>query len=347
MAQVGILWCKPPESLPESPAGNPDDEDVIVEVIAVEGSLRRLGHTPSRIYVEEDIRPVADWVRSHPDGIVFNLCESFRGSNLAHMNMPALLEMLGTAYTGSGPLACGLTTHKSLTKSLLTGLGLPTPRGILVDRNGPPPLLQGPQQLSYPLIVKPVFEDASVGIDEASVVDGPDALRARVAYVHDRYGQSAVVEEYIDGREINSAVIGNDPPVALPLSEIVFSYPEGKRKVVGYRSKWVHDSYEYKNTNGICPARIDGATEARIKELSLAAYRATGCRDYARVDFRLDTEGRPWILEVNANPDITDGAGLARAAKSSEYGYDGLIRVVVEETLLRHDRKAVLEGARP
>src|SRR5881296_3946421 len=137
MAEVGILWCKPPEALPESPAGNPDDEDVIVEVIAVEGSLKRLGHTPSRIYVEDDIGPVAGWTRAHPDGVVFNLCESFRGSNLAHMNMPALLELLGVAYTGSGPLTCGLTTHKSLTKALLAGLGLPTPPRILVERGIP------------------------------------------------------------------------------------------------------------------------------------------------------------------------------------------------------------------
>ncbi|HET6371985.1 MAG TPA: D-alanine--D-alanine ligase [Candidatus Polarisedimenticolia bacterium] len=343
MAQVGILWCKPPEALPESPAGNPDDEDVIVEVIAVEGSLKRLGHTPSRIYVEEDITPVQDWVRSHPEGVVFNLCESFRGSNLAHMNMPALLELLGATYTGSGPLTCGLTTHKSMTKALLLGLGLPTPRGFLAERGAPLKLPTEPP-LEFPLIVKPALEDASVGIDEASVVDDLASLRARVAYIHDRYGQSAVVEEYIHGREINSAVMGNTPPIPLPLSEIVFDYPEGKRRVVGYRSKWVHDSFEYRHTNGVCPAPVDSETTARIQELAVAAYRATGCRDYARVDFRLDESGRPWILEVNANPDITDGAGLARAAKSSAHGYDGLIRVIIEETLCR---RGVLEGVRP
>jgi D-alanine-D-alanine ligase len=193
-------------------------------------------------------------------------------------------------------------------------------------------------------MVKPAFEDASVGIDEASVVDDWPELKARVAYIHDRYGQNAVVEEFIDGREINSAVIGNHPPMALPLSEIVFTYPEGKRRVVGYRSKWVHDSFEYRNTNGVCPAALDDATASRIKELSVAAYRATGCRDYARVDFRIDRQGRPWILEVNANPDITDGAGLARAAKNSSHGYDGLIRVIVEEAL---SRRGVLEGVRP
>ena len=344
MAQVGILWCKPPDALPESPAGNPDDEDVIVEVIAVEGCLKRLGHTPSRIYIEDDIAPVGEWVRRHKDGVIFNLCESFGGSNLAHMNMPALLELLGVPYTGSGPLTCGLTTHKSLTKALLAGLGLPTPRGVMIDRERPFVSLPMTPELRYPLIVKPAFEDASVGIDEASVVDDIASLKARVAYVHDRYGQSAVVEEFIDGREINSAVIGNNPPIALPLSEIVFSYPEGKRKVVGYRSKWVHDSFEYRNTNGVCPAPVDEATAGRIKELSVAAYRATGCRDYARVDFRLDHEGQPWIIEVNANPDITDGAGLARAAKSSSHGYDGLIRLIIEETLAR---QGVLEGVRP
>lgn len=344
MALVGVLWCKPPESLPECPAGNPDDEDVIVEVIAVEGSLKRLGHTPSRIYIEEDITPVIRWVREHPDGVIFNLCESFRGSNLAHANMPAFLELLGVAYTGSGPLACGLTTHKSLVKALLSGLGLPTPRGLLAPRGAGMTTLTGLASLSYPLIVKPALEDASVGIDEASVVDDKAAMADRVAYVHARYGQDALVEEYIDGREINSAVIGNDPPMPLPLSEIVFTYPEGKRKVVGYRSKWVHESFEYQNTKGVCPAPVEPAVEARIKELSVAAFRATGCRDYARVDFRLDAQGNPWILEVNANPDITDGAGLARAARGSGRGYDGLIQVIIDATL---DRRGAREGARP
>jgi D-alanine-D-alanine ligase len=344
VAQVGILWCKPPEALPECPAGNPDDEDVIVEVIAVEGSLKRLGHTPSRIYVEDDIAPVVSWVREHPEGVVFNLCESFRGSNLAHANMPALLELLGVAYTGSGPLACGLTTHKSLVKALLSGMGLPTPRGLLAPRGRDPVTLPGLETLAFPLIVKPALEDASVGIDEASVVDDRKTLAARVGYVHDRYAQDAVVEEYIDGREINSAVIGNDPPTPLPLSEIVFTYPEGKRRVVGYRSKWVHDSFEYQNTKGVCPAPVEPAVEERIKELSVAAFRATGCRDYARVDFRLDHQGRPWILEVNANPDITDGAGLARAARGSGRGYDGLIQVIIDGTLARRHAR---EGVRP
>ncbi len=343
MARVGILWCKPAETLPECPAGNPDDEDVIVEVIAVEGSLKRLGHVPSRLYVEEDVTPIVEWVRSEPDGVIFNLCESFRGSNLAHMNMPALLELLGVAYTGSGPLTCGMTTHKALTKALLQGLGLPTPGGCLAARGAAWPARVEGSGLSYPLIVKPAFEDASVGVDEGSVVDDAAGLKARVGYVHDRYGQDAVVEEFIDGREINAAVVGNDPPRALPLSEIVFDFPEGKRRVVGYRAKWVHESFEYRNTRGVSPAPLEPEVEARIKDLAVAAYRATGCRDYARVDFRLDGSGRPWILEVNANPDITDGAGLARAAKTSELGYDGLIQVIVEGALAR---RGVMEGSR-
>ena len=344
MAHIGILWCKPPEALPESPAGNPDDEDVIVAVLAVEGSLKRLGHTPSRIYVEDDVAPVMEWARRHPEGAVFNLCESFRGSNLAHMNMPALLDLLGIAYTGSGPLTCGLTTHKWLTKSLLRGLGLPTPAGALVEKDHGAEALDNACRLRYPLIVKPAFEDASVGIDEESVVDDEAALRARVAYAHDRYGQAALVEEFIDGREINSGIVGNDPPVALPLSEIEFDFPEGKRRMVGYRSKWVHDSFEYNNSNPVCPASLDEATAARMKGLALAAYRATGCRDYARVDMRLDRAGQPWILEVNANPDITDSAGLANAAKKSRLGYDGLVRAIIEGAL---SRRGVLEGVRP
>jgi len=330
---IGILWCKPPEALPECPAGNPDDEDIIVEVIAVEGSLRRLGYTFERLYVEDDIAPVVAWAKANPDGLIFNLCESFRGSNLAHMYMPALLELLGLAYTGSTALTCGLTTHKSLAKAALRGAGLPTPESILFSLGEAPD--EAPP-FGFPAIVKPALEDASVGVDEDSVVRDEAALKARVGLVHERYFQAAIVERYVHGREINIAVIGNDPPRALPLSEIEFhDYPEGRPRVVGYRAKWVHDSFEYQHTKGVCPARVPEELARRMQEAAVGAYRALGCRDYARVDFRLDQEGSPFILEVNANPDITDGAGLARASRACDLGYDGLIRVIIEGAIAR------------
>ena len=336
--KVGILYCRPPESLPECPAGNPDDEDVIVEVIAVEGSLRRLGHSFDRIYVEDEIDPVVRWARANPDGVVFNLCESFRGSNLAHMNMPALLELLGVAYTGSPPLTLGLTTHKALAKSVLRGAGLPTPESFLC----PPGEAPGrPPEWGFPAIVKPALEDASVGVDETSVVMDHAALVDRVRYVHDRYFQAAIVERYVDGREVNAAVVGNGQPRALPLSEIVFEdYPEGKPRVVGYRAKWVHESFEYQHTKGVCPAPLPPDLTARIQEMAVLAYLALGCRDYARVDFRLAKDGAPCLLEVNANPDITDGAGLARAARACDLGYDGLIRTIMEGALSRVSARA-------
>lgn len=340
--KVGILYCKPPESLPECPAGNPDDEDVIVEVIAVEGSLRRMGHTFDRIYVEDEIDPVVRWVRDNPGGAVFNLCESFRGSNLAHMNMPALLELLGVPYTGSPPLTCGLTTHKAMAKSVIRAAGLPTPEAFLcpagdLPRSAPP--------WGYPAIVKPALEDASVGVDEASVVHDDAGLAARVRYVHDRYFQPAIVERYVHGREINAAVVGNDPPRALPLSEIQFvDYPEGKPRVVGYTAKWIHESFEYQHTKGVCPAHLPEALTRRIQRMALAAFQAVGCRDYARVDFRLAEDGSPYVLEVNANPDITDGAGLARAARACELGYDGLIRIILDGAISRMNAR--LEGVK-
>lgn len=331
--RVGILYCKPPEALPESPAGNPDDEDVIVEVIAVEGSLRRLGHTFDRIFVEDDIEPVLAWARANPDGAVFNLCESFRGSNLAHMNMPALLELLGLPYTGSPPLTLGLTTHKAMAKAVMRGAGLATPESCLYQLGEIP--LTSPSW-GFPAIVKPALEDASVGVDEASVVRDVPSLADRVRYVHERYFQAAIAEQYIHGREINSAVVGNDPPRSLPLSEIQFvDYPEWKPRVVGYRAKWVHDSFEYQHTVGACPASLPPELTERIQKMAVRAYRLMGCRDYARVDFRLAEDGTPYILEVNGNPDITDGAGLARAARACDLGYDGLIRIIIEGALSR------------
>jgi len=337
--RVGILYSKPPDSLPECPAGNPDDEDLIVEVIAVEGSLRRLGYAFDRIYLEDDVGALIAWARANPDGVVFNLCESFRGSNLAHMNVPALLELLGLAYTGSPPLTLGITTHKAMAKAVLRSAGLPTPDAYLCAVGEIP---GGAPPWSFPAIVKPALEDASVGVDEQSVVGDVRALAARIRIVHERYFQPALVEKYIHGREINAAVIGNGHPRALPLSEIQFvDYPDNRPRVVGYKAKWVHESFEYQHTKGICPAPLPEGLSRRIQEMAVTAFEVLGCRDYARVDFRLADDGTPYVLEVNANPDITDGAGLARASRASDLGYDGLIRTIIEGAISRSASREV------
>jgi D-alanine-D-alanine ligase len=190
--------------------------------------------------------------------------------------------------------------------------------------------------VSFPLIVKPAHEDASVGIDDSSVVYNLADLRKRVRFIHTEYDQPALAEEYIDGRELNVAILGNNPPAALPISEIDFSgLTEGMHKIVSYEAKWIHGTVAYEGTRGVCPAVLPAPLEARIKETALRAYSLIGCRDYARVDFRLTKDGIPYVLEVNPNPDISDDAGFARSARAQGYTFAEIVGKIVESALER------------
>ena len=190
--------------------------------------------------------------------------------------------------------------------------------------------------MSFPLIVKPANEDASVGIDDSSVVYSLPDLRKRVRFIHTEYDQPALAEEYIDGRELNVAILGNRPPLALPISEIDFSgLTDGMHKIVSYEAKWMHGTVAYEGTNGVCPAILPAQLEARLKETAVRAYTLIGCRDYARVDFRLTKDGVPYVLEVNPNPDISDDAGFARSARAQGYSFAEIVGKIVESALER------------
>jgi D-alanine-D-alanine ligase len=177
--------------------------------------------------------------------------------------------------------------------------------------------------LTYPLIVKPRFEDASLGITGESIVGSEKALLNRIRYIHDTYRQDALVEEFIDGRELNVAIVGNSHPEVLPISEILFN-PALPHPIVSYSGKWLEQSAEYNGTRPVCPASLRFREEFLIKDVALRAFKLLECRDYARIDIRF-REGVPYILEVNANPDIAPEAGLARAAKAAGLSYPEFI----------------------
>ena len=177
--------------------------------------------------------------------------------------------------------------------------------------------------MAYPLIVKPRWEDASQGISNESVVETEKKLLARIDYVHRTYNQGALVEEFITGREINAAIIGNDHHEVLPLSEIKF-HADLAQPIVSYEGKWLEQSQQYKLTQPVCPAPLKTRSEMLLRDVALRAYKLLECRDYARVDFRL-RDGVPYILEVNANPDISPDAGLARSARAANLSYPQLI----------------------
>jgi D-alanine-D-alanine ligase len=330
--RIGILFNVPRGTSKGEPKDFISEEGVLEEVEAVERSLKELGYSSERLPLDQDILDGMIRLRDLNSALVFNLCESFREESLSQMNIPGVLELMGIPYTGSGPLSIGLSQDKALTKDILTSHKIPVPAYQVIS--GSDFELSG--ALSFPLIVKPLFEDASLGIDNKAVVRSFEALERRIQYVVDKYRQPAIVEAFIEGREINVAIFGNTPATVLPLSEIDFSrFPSELYKICSYEAKWVKDSFEYQNTIPICPAVLPKEVEAQVQEIALRTYNVMGCRDYARVDMRLDAALNPYVIEVNTNPDISPEAGFARSILKSGRTYTEFINQLIEFVIAR------------
>lgn len=309
-------------------------------VADVEGALRSKGRTVTRLPLRSvaDLERFTRTVAASPEATIFNLCEGAFSKSSLEMNVAALFELYGARFTGSGPLALGMALDKGISKDILRMRGVPAPASVVMD-SAPEALSAA---LAFPLIVKPIREDASVGIDSNAVVDTFEALRARVDFIVERYHQPAIVEEYIDGREFNIAVLGNGASKrALPPSEIIFvDFPPDKPRICCYEAKWVEDSPMFRKTVPSCPADVPEALREELHSVAQSAYGIIGCRDYARVDMRLGRDGKIRVLEVNPNPDISSDAGFARAAKAAGLSYADLIEAIVCAAEERHASSA-------
>jgi D-alanine-D-alanine ligase len=317
------------------------DAGVMDEVNAVRGSLAKLGHVAILLSIGRRFRKfdkekitsrfVSDLKKARLDA-VFNLCETFCGDARLQTVVTQTLDALKIPYTGSPSKALELTTDKTRTKKVLEKRGIPTPR-FRIFRSEKDISCEG---LKFPLIVKPNFEDGSVGIEADSVVRNEEELRGKVSRVLRTYKQPALAEEYIDGRELNVAVfISNGSGEVLPISEIVFQFPEGIPKITSYTAKWMESSEEYRKSVGVCPSQLPQEVQEKVNSIANECVKAAGVRDYARVDMRLDSENRPYVIEVNANPDISPGAGFMRSFSASGRTYDDFVRSVLQWTMER------------
>jgi D-alanine-D-alanine ligase len=270
---------------------------------------------------------IKDYEKNKPD-VVFNLVELFKEQPRLEMSFTGILELLNVAYTGAPPLALGTCQNKTLTKRILSTLGIRTPCYKIIKSMERSFRLG----LRYPLIVKPAWEDASVGIDNDSIVDNVDQLKKRVEYVFNSFKQPALVEEFIIGRELNLAVFGDKEPIVLPISEIDFSQmPDNLHPIVSFQAKWdpMHEAYH--KTIPICPAKLDDETRKEAEMMALQCVRAVGTRDYSRVDMRLSKDdNKLYVLEVNPNPDLTEDAGFMRSAKQAGYSYKKTMKMIVD-----------------
>jgi len=330
---VAVCFNRVPAKLHKGEAADRiSEKGAEVEARAVAKALRELGHTPKLVPLGAEVGKFIEEMRSVSPEVVYNLCEGFWGDSRKEMHIAALLDLLGYPYTGAPPLSLGLTQDKVRTKDLLMRHGLPTPKYILVKMGEHFPKTR---DLSYPLFVKPRFEDASLGITHESIVSNEKVLLKRIQYIHETYRQGALVEEFIDGREVNAAVLGNAPFEALPLSEIRFQSGL-PHQIVSYAGKWQEESTDYLKTEPVCPAQLKAKEEFLIRDVALRAYKILECRDYARVDIRLRNDV-PYILEINANPDISPEAGLARAARAAGLTYPKLIDRILQMALKRKE----------
>jgi D-alanine-D-alanine ligase len=273
---------------------------------------------------------------------VVNYCEAFAGNAKGESHIAGILELMGVPYTGSPPDALALCLNKIRTKRLLAGAGLPTPAYLeflpVHESESDAELARQleDQGVEWPALVKAACEDASQGLDQRSVCQTIDELRGAVRRIVDRYGYPVLIEQFIDGREFNACVIDDDEPRCLPLEEVKFDRSGGKFwPIVTYDSKWVTGCEEDLAATALCPTELDEAMVQEISVLALEAVRITGCRDYARVDLRLNESGKPYILEVNSNPDLGPDAGVAFQLEAAGISLDDFIVRIVENAIRR------------
>jgi D-alanine-D-alanine ligase len=296
-------------------------------------ALEKLGHQPSYLVVDGEDPSLLAVAKTRAD-LVFNLTESYAGDDTMDMNLAAYLELVDLKYTGAGPHGLYLAQNKALAKKIFHFHDIRTPF-FAVSYKG---LSDHAHDIAFPLIVKPMSEDGSIGIDVDSVVSSVKELMERIHYIHEQFDCPALIEEYIEGREIYAAVLGNEKPEALPLVELDLSnLPEGTPKIAGSEVKWEKDSEAYKKTRSHVAEDLDEDMAEHLKQTAVAAYQALQLRDYGRIDLRLTPEGKIYVIEANPNPWLSSGAEFAMAAKKSGRSYAELMQDIVDLALGRYD----------
>ena len=263
--------------------------------------------------------------------LVFNLCESMEGDSQNEPTFAGLLDLFGIAYTGADLLGLSSCLYKHRTKDILIARGVATPPHLYLERVDDVP------KLDYPYFLKLVHEDASVGITEQNVVRNADELRTRATAMIAQYKQGVLAERFVEGREINVTLIGNPGDLrVLPLHEIDFSLmPKDRPNIISYAAKWDESHVDYDGTKPVPLRDASPKLVAAVEDTARAAYLALGLRDYGRVDLRVDADGKPWVIDVNPNCDISPDAGVARAAKVAGMSYPQLIDAITQSAWKR------------
>ncbi len=303
----------------------PDEADVLVQVEQVSEAMKKLGWGVAVLPTGLDLDATLASVRARNPDCVFNLVESLSGEGRLIHCLPAVLSVAGVPYTGAGSDAMYVTSQKLLAKQLMQLHGIPTlPYFTNLDR----------LDNDGTWIVKSVWEHASFGMDDGCVVQGSEAARRRIADCERNFGGEWFAEQFVDGSEFNVSVLELDgEPRILPLAEMTFvDYPRGKPRIVGYAAKWDENAPEYRATRRDFPV-LSNEESSRLRHIVQQCWTVFGLRGYARVDLRLDSSGNPWVLEINANPCLSQDAGFAAAAFESGMRYEQVVERIVHAAL--------------
>lgn len=336
MKPLRILALMHPELVP------PDSREGLSAQEAFEGkteydvvhTLRGIGHEVRPLGVQYELLPIRDAIEQMQPHVVFNLLEEFHGEAIFDQNVVSFLELLRAPYTGCNPRGLILSRGKALSKKLVAYHRIRVPDFAVFALGHK---VRRPPRLRFPLIVKSLVEHASIGIAKASVVDSDEKLAERVAFIHERVGTDAIAEQFIQGRELYVSVLGNDRLAVFPIWEIVSkALAEGEPFIATAKVK--HD-VEYQQRHGIETGRADLPEElaAQITRAAKRIYKLLELTGYARLDFRLDTDGRFYFLEANPNPEIAEEEEFASSARAAGIEYPELLQRIVSLGV-RHSR---------
>ncbi len=289
-------------------------------------------HEVRFIGIVDDVRPLINQLNEFEPALVFNCCEGFRGSSQYEYAVAAVLEMHGWRHTGCTPTGLLVARNKSMSKKILKHHGIRVPEFATFHPGDP---FLRPSTLRFPLIVKPLLEDASVGIAQSSVVSDDQSLAERVGFIHEKYQQAAIAEELIEGRELYAGLIGNDELEFLPVVELHFGkLSKAERRIATYKAKW---DEEYRDRHHIRSgfARLSEALRGKIRDACEKAFHALWLQDYGRIDLRVTHDHEVYVLEANPNPFIAYGHEFANAAEKAGMSYQKFIQRLVDEALRR------------
>jgi D-alanine-D-alanine ligase len=299
--------------------------DEVVDQIAL--ALSEGGHEVALLGISNSLVELVEKLKEQQPELVFNLCETFADNDHYEMNVTAVLEMLGMRFTGTGPSGMALRQDKAITKKLLAFHDVRCPEFATFDRDR----LEFAGKMRFPLLIKPLHGDASAGVDDSSLVRDYVSLVQRINFIQNELNDTALVEEYIEGREFYVSILGNDPPEVLPLIELDFSrLPESYPRIYGREAKFDENSVQYNGTNAVVATDLPPEVRNRILMTGLEASHVMQCNDYARVDIRLTPDGRPYVVEVNANPYLEQTGAVAVAALQAGMSFKTLVNRIVE-----------------